>query len=121
MRNKKHRFLSLLLVAVMVLCLMPAAAFAADFDNSTTVPDGEYSGESITFDWSGSSGKTKLSVEKVIVAEGKATAVFVAAKETLAHFYYLGHTAEVSSEEGTSAASAELSPEEGTSAVSFPR
>ena len=39
MRNKTHRFLSLLIAVIMVLCLVPAAAFAAD---SPAYGDGTY-------------------------------------------------------------------------------
>ena len=91
MRNKTHRFLSLLLATVLVLCLVPSVAFA-DFDNSTKIPDGEYSGANVVLEWSGSSGKTKMSVEKVVIADGKATAVFVTSSATMTHIYYLGHS-----------------------------
>ena len=91
MRNKTHRFLSLLIAVIMVLCLVPTAAFA-DFDNSTVIADGEYSGANVVLEWSGSSGKTKMSVEKVVIADGKATAVFVTSSATMTHIYYLGHS-----------------------------
>lgn len=52
---------------------------------STTLSDGTYKPDSFTF--SGGTGKASVSCEKVIVKNGKATAVFTASSENFTHFY----------------------------------
>ncbi|MBQ1396673.1 MAG: hypothetical protein IIY84_05125, partial [Eubacterium sp.] len=68
----------------------PAVAFS--FDNTTDIPDGEYTGDAVTFTFTGGTGKAKLTVDKVTVSGGRATATFTASSANMTHVY-LSHTA----------------------------
>ena len=61
------------------------------FDNSTTIPDGEYTIDADHYTFEGGTGKAKLTAVKVIVKEGKATALFNASSAYMTHVY-LGQT-----------------------------
>lgn len=52
---------------------------------STTLSDGTYKPDAFSF--TGGTGKAKVTCEKVIVKNGKATAVFTASSENMTHFY----------------------------------
>ena len=68
------------------------------FDNSTDIPNGIYEGDAVTFKFTGGTGKAKLTLDKLVVEDGKATATFTASSATQTHIY-LAHTS--SSEEDT--------------------
>lgn len=68
-----------------------AASFA--FDNSTNIPDGTYEGDAVSFSFTGGTGKTSFTVDKVIIEGGKATAVLTTSSANMTHLY-LAHTAD---------------------------
>ena len=63
---------------------------AAAFDNSTSLPDGEYT--DFEWTWEGGTGKARLTLNKIVVSNGKATGYFTASSDNMTHVYYLGHT-----------------------------
>ena len=65
-------------------------AAAGSVDNSTTLEDGEYTDFEFLFE--GGTGKARLTLEKIVVKNGKATGVFKASSKNFTHAYYLGHT-----------------------------
>jgi len=89
MKKTGNKLMSLLLALVMVFsCVTPVLAEGStDFDNSTTLADGEYTGSEVEFTWSGSSGKITMTLNKVVVADGKATAEFAVSSANLTHVY----------------------------------
>lgn len=69
------------------------SAKAGAVDDSTDLPDGEYT--NFDFKWTlsdGSTSKANLVLEKVVVSGGKATGYFTASSANMTHVYYLGHT-----------------------------
>ena len=89
MKKTSNKLLSLLLALIMTLsCVTPVLAEGGTgFDNSTTLADGEYSGSDVEFTWSGGTGKVKLTLNKVVVAGGKATAEFTVSSANMTHIY----------------------------------
>ncbi|MBR3241236.1 MAG: hypothetical protein IKF90_00865, partial [Parasporobacterium sp.] len=73
-----------------VLALPAGFLLAAALDNTTTLDDGEYT--EFEFGWAGGTGKARLTLEKIVVKNGKATGVFTASSANMTHVYYLGHT-----------------------------
>jgi len=61
---------------------------ASSFDNSTKLPDGEYT--DFTFEWGGGTGKLKFFLERIVVSGGKATGYFTTSSSSLTHIWYLG-------------------------------
>ena len=57
----------------------------AQIDNSTTLPDGEYTPE--MFEYAFTSGKAKLDIVKFVVEDGKATGYFTASSQNMTHVY----------------------------------
>ena len=64
-----------------------AANSEPDFDNSTDLADGTYKEGQFTFTFTGGTGKASLSLDKVIVENGKAYAAFTASSENMTHIY----------------------------------
>ena len=64
---------------------VPEKPTVKEFDNSTTLENGEYTADA--FDFSGGSGRAQLTLEKVIVENGKATAVMKASSTGMTHVY----------------------------------
>ena len=62
-----------------------------DFDNSTTLCDGTYLPDEITFTWEGGTGRARLDIDKVVVKNGKALGYFTASSANATHVY-LAHT-----------------------------
>ena len=62
-----------------------------DFDNSTTLCDGTYLPDEITFTWKGGTGRARLDIDKVVVKNGKALGYFTASSANATHVY-LAHT-----------------------------
>ena len=89
MKKTSNKLLSLLLALIMTLsCVTPVLAEGGTgFDNSTTLADGEYSGSDVEFTWSGGTGKVKLTLNKVVVAGGKATAEFTVSSANMTYVY----------------------------------
>ena len=78
-------------VSVSAADTMPMlSSSAVTFDNSTTLPDGEYT--DFEWTWEGGTGKAKLTLDKIVVSGGKATGYFTASSDNMTHVYYLGHT-----------------------------
>ncbi len=71
--NSMRRILLLVLVLVMAIAAVPG--FADAFDNSTTLPDGDYT-QNVT-EVLGGSSKVSISCNSLIVKDGKATAELV--------------------------------------------
>lgn len=59
----------------------------AGVDNSTAAADGEYTGDAVSFTFSGGTGKTKFDCNKVIVRNGKSYAVICTSSKSYSHFY----------------------------------
>lgn len=59
----------------------------AGVDNSTAAADGEYTGDAVSFTFSGGTGKTKFYCNKVIVRNGKSYAVIRTSSKSYSHFY----------------------------------
>ena len=89
MKKTSNKLLSLLLVLIMTLsCVTPVLAEGGTgFDNSTTLADGEYEAPQAELTWSGGTGKVKLTLNKVVVAGGKATAEFTVSSANMTYVY----------------------------------
>ena len=89
MKKTTNKLLSLLLVLIMTLsCVTPVLAEGGTgFDNSTTLADGEYEAPQAELTWSGGTGKVKLTLNKVVVAGGKATAEFTVSSANMTYVY----------------------------------
>ena len=78
---------------------IPIHLFAPSFDNSTRLPDGEYTSSDFEFIFEGGSGRVKYTLDKIVVSNGKATGFFTGSSDTLTHVYYLGRVDEVTTPE----------------------
>ena len=85
MRNTLKKLVSLVMVLAMIL---PSTVISFADDTSSTLKDGTYtlSAEEFVFTKS-ESGKAKVTCEKVVVKDGKATAEFVMSSDSYTHFY----------------------------------
>ncbi|MBQ1395918.1 MAG: hypothetical protein IIY84_01300, partial [Eubacterium sp.] len=63
----------------------PAASFS--FDNTTDIPDGEYTGDAVTFTRTGGTGKAKQTLDKVVVSGGRAMGTFTVSSDSQTHIY----------------------------------
>ena len=64
-----------------------AASDNFDFDNSTTLADGEYAADEFTYEFAGGTGKARLDLDKIVVTNGKAMGVFTSSSSYMTHVY----------------------------------
>ena len=76
----------------------------APFDNSTDVKDGTYLAEDENVEFTKPTGKTKYELVKVVVADGKATAVMTTSSDKMTHVYVGSNDISAAEEDLTDAA-----------------